>query len=66
MITFQDVLKKRLLNNTLWSEERVYQPAKEIQLLKTEEFNNIFFDTVVSIWKNHNLLSGKIFRIKEN
>ena len=51
MITFQDVLKQRLLNNALWSDERVYQLAKEIQLLQPEEFNNIFFDTVVSVWK---------------
>ena len=51
MITFQDVLKQRLLNNALWSDERVYQLAKEIQLLQPEEFNNIFFDTVISVWK---------------
>ena len=51
MITFQDVLKQRLLNNALWSDERVYQLAKEIQLLQPEEFNNIFFETVVSVWK---------------
>ena len=29
------------MNNALWSDERVYQLAKEIELLQTEEFNNI-------------------------
>ena len=66
MINFNDVLKQKgLLNNASWSDERVYQLAKEIQLLQPGKFNNIFFDMVVFIWKicsYGNLLSGEISR----
>ena len=50
-LPFRIFLNKRILNNALWSDEWVYQLAKEIQLSQPEEFNNIFFETVVSIWK---------------
>ena len=43
MLNFQDVLKqKNALSGALWSDEGVYAIAKEIQLLKPEQFGNIF------------------------
>ena len=43
MINFQDALKQK--GDTyggLWSDEGVYHIAKEIQLMKPDQFNNIF------------------------
>ena len=43
MLNFQDVLKqKNAMPGALWSDEGVYAIAKEIQLLKPEQFGNIF------------------------
>jgi hypothetical protein len=43
MINFQDVLKqKNAVSGALWSDEGVYAIAKEIQLLKPDQFGNIF------------------------
>ena len=43
MINFQDVLKqKNAVSGALWSDEGVYAIAKEIQLLKPDQFSNIF------------------------
>ena len=43
MLNFQDVMKqKNALSGALWSDEGEYAIAKEIQLLKPEEFDNIF------------------------
>ena len=43
MRNFQDVLKqKRQSCGPLWCNEGVYQLTKEIQLLRPDEFNNIF------------------------
>jgi hypothetical protein len=43
MINFQDVLKqKNAVSGTLWSDEGVYAIAKEMQLLKPDQFGNIF------------------------
>ena len=43
MLNFQDVLKqKNAISGALWCDEVVYAIAKEIQLLKTEQFDNIF------------------------
>ena len=43
MINFQDALKQKGDNyGGLWADEGVYHIAKEIQLLKPEQFNNIF------------------------
>ena len=43
MINFQDVLKqKNATSGALWSDEGVYAISKEIQLLKPEQFGNIF------------------------
>ena len=44
MLNFQDVLKqKNAMSGALWSDEGVYAIAKEIQLLKPDQFDNIFF-----------------------
>jgi hypothetical protein len=43
MINFQDVLKQK--GDTyggVWADERVYHIAKEIQLMKPDQFSNIF------------------------
>ena len=43
MRNFQDVLKQKKQScGPLWCNEGVYQLAKEIQLLRPDEFNNIF------------------------
>ena len=43
MINFQDVLKQRnAVSGELWSDKVVYAIAKEIQLLKPDQFGNIF------------------------
>ena len=43
MINFQDVLKQRQKENgVIWCDEGVYQVAKEIQLLRPDQFGNIF------------------------
>ena len=43
MKNFQDVLiQKNLEYGPLWCDEGVYKIAKEIQLLKADEFKNIF------------------------
>ena len=43
MLNFQDVLKqKNAMSGALWSDEGVYAIAKEIQLLKPDQFDNIF------------------------
>ena len=43
MINFQDALKQKGDSyGGLWADEGVYRIAKEIQLLKPEQFNNIF------------------------
>ena len=43
MINFQDVLQQRgRESGPLWSDEGVYHIAKEIQLLHSEKFKNIF------------------------
>ena len=43
MINFQDVLKqKNVMSGALWSDEGVYAIAKEIQMLKPDQFGNIF------------------------
>jgi hypothetical protein len=43
MINFQDALKQKGDNyGGLWCDEGVYHIAKEIQLLKPDQFNNIF------------------------
>ena len=43
MISFQDVLKqKNAISGALWCDEGVYAIAKEIQLLKPDQFCNIF------------------------
>ena len=43
MIDFQDVLKqKNVMSGALWSDEVVYAIAKEIQLLKPDQFGSIF------------------------
>ena len=43
MINYQDVLKQSgCENGPLWSDERVYHVAKELQLLNPKKFENIF------------------------
>jgi hypothetical protein len=43
MINFQDALKqKRDTYGGLWADEGVYRIGKEIQLLKPDQFSNIF------------------------
>ena len=43
MKNFQDILKQRELPyGPLWCDQGVYRIAKEIQLLKSVEFDNIF------------------------
>ena len=43
MVNFQDALKQRGdAYGALWADEVVYRIAKEIQLLKSDQFNNIF------------------------
>ena len=43
MLNFQDVLaQKRQLNGALWCDEGVYHIAKELQLLNSTKFKNIF------------------------
>ena len=43
MINFQDVLKQKGDSyGGLWADECVYRIAKEIQLMKPDQFNNIF------------------------
>jgi hypothetical protein len=39
MINFQDVLKQK---GGLWADEGVYHIVKEIQLMKPDQFSNIF------------------------
>jgi len=43
MINFQDVLKQKGdPYGGLWADEGVYRIAKEIQLMKPDQFSNIF------------------------
>ena len=43
MINFQDALKQKGdTYGALWADEGVYHIAKEIQLMKPDQFNNIF------------------------
>ena len=43
MKNFQDILKQpELPYGPLWCDQGVYRIAKEIQLLKSDEFDNIF------------------------
>ena len=52
MKNFQDVLiQKGLEYGPWWSDEDVYQYAKELQLLDPNEFSNIFGTLVASTWK---------------
>ena len=45
MVNFQDVLKqKECQSGPLWSDEEVYHIAKEIQLLYSQKFSNIFLE----------------------
>ena len=48
MKNFQDILKQRELPyGPLWCDQGVYRIAKEIQLLKSAEFDNIFVGLLV-------------------
>ncbi len=43
MVNFQDALKQKGdAYGALWADEGVYRIAKEIQLLKSDQFDNIF------------------------
>ncbi len=43
MVNFQDALKQKGdAYGALWADEGVYHIAKEIQLLKSDKFDNIF------------------------
>ena len=43
MVNFQDILIQRdSSNGAIWCDEGIYQLAKEIQLLKPEQFGNLF------------------------
>ena len=43
MINFQDALKQKGdTYGALWADEGMYRIAKEIQLVKLDEFSNIF------------------------
>ena len=43
MINFQDVIKQESQDyGSLWCDEGVYRLAKEIQFLKSDQFNNLF------------------------
>ena len=57
MINFQNILKQKgLANGPLWSDEGIYHLAKEIQLLQSDEFNNIFLGI-----KENNVISTNPF-----
>ena len=43
MVNFQDILIQRdSSNGAIWCDEGIYQLAKEIQLLKPEQFGKLF------------------------
>ena len=52
MNNFQDALKQKGdTYGALWADEGVYRIAKEIQLVKPDEFSNIFLGLGGFIWK---------------